>query len=258
MTTAKQIADALKRRHSAPEWNFQSEVQLENRRIDGVAVGMWGKNRQLLIGYEIKVSRSDFLHEMSHPEKSEAAFMACNEFYLVCPKEVLKSTEEAPEGWGVLHVQKNCRLRVVKKAIRQEACDPEDLVHRMHMKLNSQAFQLKQQCERQKKSLSELGETGNAIQSGSYKSLKERYGKNRQKTESLLASVGAFAEATGLNPLYGAPSKATVNRLKFVEEVSTNAWRSVVKSLRGASEEARTHADAIECEVESMEGREDE
>lgn len=74
-------------------------------------------------GYEIKVSRSDFLGD----NKWQAYLSLCNLLYFVAPAGVIEK-DEVPEGCGLLCVSKNGRmLRVAKKAPHRDVEIPEDL-----------------------------------------------------------------------------------------------------------------------------------
>ncbi len=76
----------------------------------------------LMIGYEIKVSRSDFLRD----DKYRRYFHACNEFYFVAPKDVIR-VDELPDGAGLLTVTAK-RLLKRKRAPYREIVFPENLI----------------------------------------------------------------------------------------------------------------------------------
>jgi len=66
----------------------------------------------LTTGYEIKVSRGDFLHD----EKWRAYLPFCNAFYFVCPTGMIKP-EELPADTGLMYVSKTgTKLFTKKKA----------------------------------------------------------------------------------------------------------------------------------------------
>lgn len=75
-------------------------------------------------GYEIKVSRSDFLADTKWPGYLDL----CNEFYFVAPKDVIKPIE-VPEKAGFLQVAKTgTRLFTKKKAPYREIEEPVALL----------------------------------------------------------------------------------------------------------------------------------
>jgi hypothetical protein len=76
-----------------------------------------------LIGHEVKVSRSDWLHELKTPEKAEAWKRFCHEWYLVVSDPTIVRQGELPEDWGLL-VSHGKSLRVAVKAPRLRNPEP--------------------------------------------------------------------------------------------------------------------------------------
>lgn len=119
--TAAQITALLQHRHAAPEWgNF---VQLPsntggiNRYLDFYAINLWHSKRYLKIAYEIKVSRSDFNHELDNPLKRRFAETVADECYFAMPINMV-SPDEIPQGWGLIEMNKG-GLRVKKRATQR-------------------------------------------------------------------------------------------------------------------------------------------
>ena len=84
-------------------------------RLDGWAMKKSWSN-PLTIGYEIKVSRSDFLGD----NKWQGYLQYCNEFYFVCPSGLIQP-DEIGEGIGLLWASKTgTRLYCKKKAAYRE------------------------------------------------------------------------------------------------------------------------------------------
>lgn len=81
--------------------------------LDGFAMSQAYRGMKT-IGYEVKVSRSDFLRD----KKWQNYLPVCNTFYFVSPPEVINKTDLS-DGIGLYHVINN-RLVCVKKAKRQE------------------------------------------------------------------------------------------------------------------------------------------
>lgn len=78
----------------------------------------WGE-RQSIHGFEVKVSRSDWLTELSDPSKAEAWSRYCHYFWLVASdKSIVRN--DLPEGWGLL-VPHGSSLRSVVKPTRRNA-----------------------------------------------------------------------------------------------------------------------------------------
>jgi len=69
-----------------------------------------------MIGYEIKVGRSDFLRD----DKWQEYLAYCHEFSFVCPPGLIKP-EELPAGIGLIYTTKSgARLYTKRKAVRRE------------------------------------------------------------------------------------------------------------------------------------------
>lgn len=92
--------------YSSPNGNFRMDAW--------VIAGYW--SRRKYIGYEIKVSRSDFVHD----DKWRNYLKYCNEFYFVCPFGLIQP-EELPQDTGLAWVAKNTSMiRIKRKAPTRE------------------------------------------------------------------------------------------------------------------------------------------
>lgn len=85
--------------------------------LDGFAITQAYRSMKT-IGYEIKVSRGDFLQD----KKWQNYLPVCNTFYFVSPPEVIYK-EDLPDGIGLYHVIDN-KLKCVKRA-KKQAYDKE-------------------------------------------------------------------------------------------------------------------------------------
>ncbi len=86
--------------------------------LDALAVRCWEKRH--LIGFEIKISRSDFLKEMRDPKKREPGVDYTNRFYFVTPFDMV-DVKEIPPECGLIYVS-NDTIRIKKNA-PWTACD---------------------------------------------------------------------------------------------------------------------------------------
>jgi len=127
-TQVRDVAKLLAKKHSddvfveevknGPSWTGGDSTC---RRIDAWAMKKsW--SRPALYGYEIKVSRSDFLGD----DKWPAYLDMCNMLCFVAPADVIKP-EEVPEQVGLITVSKTgTRLYTKKKAPHREIEPPVD------------------------------------------------------------------------------------------------------------------------------------
>ena len=100
------LTAALRAKFAAPEFAFFSQVcnatgARHTRTADGLAMSCWPSRGLGLYGFEIKVSRQDWLTEKANPAKAEAICKYCDFWYIVAaPKVVLDG--ELPPTWGLI------------------------------------------------------------------------------------------------------------------------------------------------------------
>jgi hypothetical protein len=106
--TTPMVRDLLRKRYAAPEWAFMEEVAPKTgggtRYADGVAVNLWTSRGHAVHGFEIKVTRSDWLRELKDPSKAEPVFRYCDHWFIVAPRGVVHE-HELPPTWGLLEVR---------------------------------------------------------------------------------------------------------------------------------------------------------
>jgi hypothetical protein len=101
--TAHDLVQAVRARYEPPEWHVEGEVTLAGRRLDLVALNLWGARQYRIVGFEVKVSRGDWLRELADYRKSEEWMAVVDTFYVVTAPKVIQS-DELPEGWGHLEL----------------------------------------------------------------------------------------------------------------------------------------------------------
>lgn len=85
------------------------------RTADALAIDLWPSSGNLIHGFEVKVSRSDWLTELKDPEKAEAFKAYCDHWWLVVPDAAIVR-DDLPDGWGLLAVGSHGKLRARRKA----------------------------------------------------------------------------------------------------------------------------------------------
>lgn len=128
--TARDIVEALRGIHTndvfVPECKNGPSWTGAHSRLDVWTMNRsWAKAR--IVGYEIKVSRSDFQQDTKWP----SYLPMCNELYFVCPKGLIDVTE-VPDGVGLYYCLGK-RVRVVKKASWREITIPDQLARYLLM-----------------------------------------------------------------------------------------------------------------------------
>ncbi|OMC07082.1 hypothetical protein [Mycolicibacterium fortuitum] len=69
---------------------------------DAIYVGFTSSSGRLLIGHELKVSRSDWLNELNKPGKADAWADQCHQWWLVVLDPSIVHDGELPPGWGLM------------------------------------------------------------------------------------------------------------------------------------------------------------
>ena len=121
--TAKDVLSAIFARHSGPEWCRFAEVSqstgaASGRRADAVCLNVWPSKGFAIHGFEIKVTRADFLHEMKDITKADAVGKFCDFWWLAAPKGIV-SVDELPASWGLMELHAN-GLKINKQAPKRE------------------------------------------------------------------------------------------------------------------------------------------
>ena len=116
---------------------FEVGSPCRKRSVDILAINHY-YDHDSIIGFEVKVSRSDFLNELKAPDKAESIKKYCSHWYLVANSEsVVKGRGgviDLPEDWGlIIPTKKNDKLRVKKEAprLRKNCNIPLPLVARL-------------------------------------------------------------------------------------------------------------------------------
>ncbi|MFZ6655910.1 hypothetical protein [Undibacterium sp. TJN19] len=138
----------LHKRYTAPEWALMEEVAPATgggtRYADAVAINLWNSRGHAIHGFEIKVSRSDWLRELKQPEKAEDIYRFCDYWWILAPKGIVKDGE-LPPSWGLLELRDTGIVQVVKapklepKQVTREFF--ASLIRRAHEQIDSIAEQ---------------------------------------------------------------------------------------------------------------------
>lgn len=96
------------------------------RAADGVAVGLWNSRGLLIHGFEVKISRSDWLRELKKPDKADrTVFPFCDRWWLVTPRSVsVVKPGELPVPWG--HASVDARGVHIEKEAPELRPEPVD------------------------------------------------------------------------------------------------------------------------------------
>ena len=85
------------------------------RTADAIVIDLWPSSGNAIHGFEVKVSRSDWLTELNDPTKAEAFRPFCHHWWLVVPDPTIVRGD-LPDGWGLLALGSDGKLRVRTRA----------------------------------------------------------------------------------------------------------------------------------------------
>lgn len=195
----KEVKEALKLKYESNEWALLFEVRNATgaihtqRYADAIAMNLWPSRGLSVIGFEIKVSRSDWLHELKKPEKADPIIKYCDYFYLVLGDKNIVKGGELPENWGLMIPFGENRLKIKKEApkLDSKSLDRGFIASMMRQAMNQLTMeseikkQVNERVDERKKHLEQL-----------YESDKKRYEIEIDKMRSVITM---FEERTGIN-----------------------------------------------------------
>ncbi len=111
----------LRAKYSAPAYAFLTNVangtgMNQAGFCDAVAMGLYPSSGLDLIGFELKISRSDWLRELKKPQKSRRFIHNFDQWYLVVSDPEIVKKGELPDSWGLLVPDKWSALRIRHRA----------------------------------------------------------------------------------------------------------------------------------------------
>lgn len=119
--TTPQLLQKLRQRYATEAFAFLSNVPSSTgggaaRYADAVCMSLWPSRGLFLDGFELKVSRSDWLAEYRNPAKAEEIARYCDHWWMVTAHDSLIQDHELPDTWGWLSCDETGKLRIKKKA----------------------------------------------------------------------------------------------------------------------------------------------
>lgn len=104
--TSSDLHEAVRNSFPAPTYLYMKEVRDATgfdavRSADGIAVGMYRSCGRQVHGFEMKVSRTDWLKELSQPAKAESWMRYCHRWALIVPDVSIVHEGELPPTWGL-------------------------------------------------------------------------------------------------------------------------------------------------------------
>jgi hypothetical protein len=219
--TSADLRKLLRLRYPPPEWAYFDECRagtgaFNDRTADGIAMGLYPSRGMPVIGFEIKVSRHDWIRELKAPDKAEAIAQYCNQWYIVAADAEIVRIEELPPTWGLLvPIKSGKSLRAQKEAPRMK---PIPLDRRFIGSLVRKLGNLVPAEEVETRVEARLAATIDSRRSNAEIQLKDL----QERHETLRAKLGVFLLASGLDDIVwnGEKIGAAVRRVMAGDTVS--------------------------------------
>lgn len=205
------------------------------RTIDAVGIGLWPSRGLLIDGYEIKVSRSDWLRELKNPAKAEEFGTKLDRLWLVVSDPEIVLEGELPPKWGLL-VKSGKGLRQKVAAERLHAGDdlPPGFGRSFLAPLVRAADSVPADVKKA------LDEAKAEIQREANEKARESYERSaegvRRRLDEAEAAIAAFQRASGIHIGYRGDEAKRVGEI--VKAITGND-DSLEWTRRGAAQQAR-------------------
>lgn len=127
--TAAEVINALAKLYGPPENAFLTDVRNTTgfsskvRSADAVAMSLWPSRGVYLTGFEVKVSRADWIKELKNPAKAEEIARYCRLWFVAAPIGLIKA-EEVPPNWGLIEIREAGGTKITKSAQPNEEQPP--------------------------------------------------------------------------------------------------------------------------------------
>lgn len=243
--TAPDLARLLEERYPANEYALLPQVRNGTgfskapRTADAMAIGLWPSRGLYVHGFEIKVTRADWIRELRAPEKAEDIARYCDFWWLVVPDIKIAPIDEVPASWGILAPDSKGKLRATRNAEKLEA-QPLDRLFVAAI-LRKAANTTTPRAAFQK----EYQRGYNEGRAAGHKDGERSAGYSAKELEELREAVKAFEDASGVRiNQWSDPNLGAV--VKLVLDARRGQRRDVVAALDRAQEWARKLEDALE------------
>lgn len=225
---ASDVVALLKARYPPPAFAFLEQVAdgtglRQSRWADAVAMSVWPSRGYYLEGFEVKVSRSDFLSEIRNPAKADALMRYCMHWWMVVGDASIVRDGELPKTWGLMAVKSGkLRVAVCAPTLTPEPFDTTLTASILRNAAVSDANLLKREFQRGERAGMDMGTK-----------------RDREKIAELTKAILGFEEASGLKiDSYSGPQMG--KSVKLVQHLS---WD--VDSILRAKDQAQRIADGL-------------
>lgn len=213
-----------------------------SRHADAIVVGLWKSRGLEITGFEVKISRQDWLKELKHPEKADPIAQYCNSWYLVVGDADIVQFGELPMNWGLMVPHTKTSLRITKSAVRNLEPKPVDLPF-----LCAVLRRATEQCTTKAKLRAEYDRGYGEGYKGGKEEIKSRWKWDKERIEGLEKKIDDFKEASGFSITESWKEPKQVG--EAVKMVLNGTYLKELKGLERLHEHAINCAKSIEEEI---------
>lgn len=249
---ASDVKAALRSRFSGNEWAIFFEVGdgtgvNQRRWADAVAMNLWPSRGMEIHGFEIKVSRSDWLSELKNPEKSEPVQRYCDRWWIVCPAGIIKPGE-LPATWGHYEVDASGKITQVVAAPKLEAVP----VTRSFM---AAMFRRASGADADEVAAA-VSKQVDAYKADAEKRLQREIENRSQRASKILEGVSQLRELTGIDITSGyAPIEKYASAIKLVLNSGVTNTYGGIKGLAEQTERSAAELRKALADFEAISGQ---
>jgi hypothetical protein len=130
--TTPELLKKLSSKYAPPAYAMLTQVRNGTgylnvtRTADALVMSLWPSRGLELIGFELKVSRADWLRELKNPDKAEDLIGLCDRWYIVAVDSTIVQLDELPPTWGLMTATgRGESIKTVKEAplLKAKECD---------------------------------------------------------------------------------------------------------------------------------------
>lgn len=188
------VREALKLRYPSDAYGVIEEVGnatgfRTNRHIDMIVMSLWPTRGLEIHGIEIKVSRQDFMKELSLPAKAEAIQKYCDRWWVAVGDEKIVHAGDMPPTWGLLALKgKKMKVLIAAPKLEPAALDRKFIAAMFRRASDAQAMIVTQ---------AEVKAYDRGVLHGPEES-RVRVAEAQHELKNFKESLDAFEEASGI------------------------------------------------------------
>lgn len=257
--TAEGLLAMLRVKYAPPAFAIISEVPNatsfdKSRSCDAMAFGCWKSEGILIHGFEIKVSRGDWLSELQDRSKAATFEPFCHHWWIVAAPGVVK-LEELPGAWGLMEPSGNgLKIRSAADLRMPQPVSTQMLAAFMRRACTQAASQAELKAARDA-GYSEGRKQG--VKQGVRESGQDHLTRDRdsykQRLELLQASVDAFEAASGLT-IYAYGGKQLGKQFAAFQRLMDHRPQNELHNVSKLAESLKTHAEDLLAALAATKG----